>query len=182
MTYGIIKNRGFTIFEKKLPVTQGQLIAQLMDNTRDLVHFYSSKIEEEHWMTRPEMNGVQMNSTLWTMAHLAWAQNFLILKGCSARDLGRDWMELFAIRKEMPADEHVPAISEIRLALDDIHKAAVEVVSALSEEELAEPNNLDAKFKRGNTKLQIISHHLRHEGCHIGHLGWLAKTFGAKTV
>jgi hypothetical protein len=163
-------------------MTQGQLLAETMAGTRDLVYFYLNKIEPEYWNRSLEINGKKMNTVSWLAAHLAWAENMLILQGCADKNLGKPWFEHFAIRKEAPPVELYPSPDELRAAMKEVHEASMEVVAALSDEQLLEPNNHDMAFKRGNTKMHIIIHHIRHEGTHAGQLSLLCKGLDVATI
>ena len=163
-------------------MTPGKLLAETMDTTRDLVHFYLAKIDETHWHTVVQSEGKPLNTIAWNLCHLAWAQNHLVLKACSDKAMTYPWLDHFAIGAPAPSRDLYPPNDEIREALAAIHAASISTVEQLSEEALAQPNRLGIPFKRGNSKLHIINHHLRHEPMHIGHISTLCKLLGGKTI
>lgn len=163
-------------------MTQGQLLAETMASTRDLIYFYMNKIGPEDWTKPLELNGKVLNTLSWQIAHLCWGENMLILQGCSDKDRAKPWFDDFSIRKQAPPVELHPSQEELRATFKDVHEASLEVVAAMSDEQLQEVNNHEMAFKRGNSKMHIIIHHIRHEGTHAGQLAMLCKGFDLKTV
>jgi len=73
-------------------------------------------------------------------------------------------------------------IKEILDTWKDVHKAAIEHLNSMNDEELNETNDLDISFGGDKTKRMMIHHVIRHEAIHSGHLGMIAKMHGIKTV
>lgn len=163
-------------------MSRSKLLAEITDNTRDLAYFYLSKLDEKDWFIEPEANGKKINSVAWTLCHMTWAQNHLILKGCSDQAVSNSWLDMFAIGSTPPPFEKYPVLDEIKNEMKTIHQKSIEVLSNMDDDELMKPNNTSIKFKRGDAKLQIINHHIRHEAMHIGHLSILCKLLDAKTI
>lgn len=155
-------------------------LAETTDNTRDLLYFYLSKLDKSLWYESPTINGQQLNSVAWELCHMVWAQDYLILKGCGNKSSSVSWIDNFSIGK--PTCKDLPTIEEIKEALKSVHVESLETIKSLSDEELQKPNFINLEFKKGNSKIQIIHHHIRHEGGHIGHIGLLCKILGAKTI
>ncbi|OFY90849.1 MAG: hypothetical protein A3K10_16275 [Bacteroidetes bacterium RIFCSPLOWO2_12_FULL_31_6] len=157
-------------------------LAEITDNTRDLLYFYLTKIDKSLWNKTLEFNGKQFNSVAWTLCHLVWAQDNLILKACANRSSGILWLEKFEIGKPSVITTELPSVEEIKGALKNVHAQSLEVIKSLSNDDLQAPNHINLDFKKGNTKQQIIYHHIRHEGVHIGHIGLLCKLFDITTI
>lgn len=163
-------------------MTTSQTLAEITDNTRDLLYFYLSKIDKKLWYETPEIEGRQFNSVAWELCHMVWAQDFLILRACSNRSSEISWLEKFEIGKPAANTNELPPIEEIKAALKSVHAQSLEVIKLLSDDDLQMPNHVKLDFKKGDSKKQIIYHHIRHEGGHIGHIGLLCKMLGAKTI
>lgn len=159
---------------------QTNLLADIIESTRDLVTFYTRNVPRENWHRHFEMENKKFNSIAWQMAHLAWAQNFLILKTTGGPVIEKDWFEDFAMGK--PSATILPILEEIEETLHEVHTRSVNHVRQMKDEELSEPNAVGMKLKMGSTKKAVIMHHIRHEGTHIGQLAWLAKMHDVKTI
>lgn len=159
-----------------------ETLAEITDNTRDLLYFYLSKLDKSLWYETPEMNGHQFNSVAWELCHMVWAQDFLILRACSNNGSAISWLEKFEIGKPAADNSELPPIEEIKEALKNVHAQSLEVIKLLSDDDLQMPNHVKLDFKKGDSKKQIIYHHIRHEGGHIGHIGLLCKMLGVKTI
>ncbi|MBX2958941.1 MAG: DinB family protein [Flavobacteriales bacterium] len=163
-------------------MTASETLAQATDSTRDLLYFYLSKLDKSLWYITPEVNGEKLNSVAWELCHMVWGQDYLILQACANRSSNIAWLEKFGIGKPTVNTTELPTIEEIKEALKMVHTQSLEVIRGLSDSDLDSPNHINLDFKKGNSKRQIIYHHIRHEGGHIGHIGLLCKLFGAKTI
>lgn len=163
-------------------MTTAETLAQTTDSTRDLLYFYLSKLDKLLWYETPEVNGEKLNSVAWELCHMVWAQDYLILQACANRSSNIAWLEKFCIGKPTVKTTELPTIEEIKEALKMVHTQSLEVIRDLSDSDLESPNHINLDFRKGNSKRQIIYHHIRHEGGHIGHIGLLCKMFGAKTI
>ncbi|MGE0560285.1 MAG: DinB family protein [Flavobacteriales bacterium] len=163
-------------------MTTSETLAEATDNTRDLLYFYLSKLDKSLWYENPVINGQQLNSVAWELCHMVWAQDYLILRACSNNSSDIPWLDKFEIGKPAAKSSELPALEEIKEALKNVHTQSLEVIRSLSDNDLQMDNHVDLDFKKGKRKLQIIYHHIRHEGGHIGHIGLLCKILGAKTI
>lgn len=163
-------------------MSKSKLLAEITDNTRDLAYFYLNKLNEKDWFVEPEANGKKINSVAWTLCHMSWAQNHLILKACSDQAFPTAWLDLFGIGSTPPSLEKYPEIGDIKNEMLAIHNKSIEVLNDFDDEELLKPNNTSLKFKKGDSKLHVIHHHIRHEAMHIGHLSILCKLLDVKTI
>lgn len=163
-------------------MTTSQTLAEITDNTRDLLYFYLSKLDKSLWYETPAIDEKKFNSVAWELCHMVWAQDYLILRACSNKSSEIEWLEKFEIGKPAANTNELPPIEEIKAALKSVHAQALEIIKLLSDDDLQLPNHVNLDFKKGNSKKQIIYHHIRHEGGHIGHIGLLCKMLGAKTI
>lgn len=159
---------------------QTNLLADMIESTRDLVSFYTRNIPKENWHHHFEMQNKRFNSIAWQLAHLAWAQNLLILKATGGPIIEKDWFEDFAMGK--PSPTILPILEEIEETLNEVHMRSVKHVRQMNDEQLGEQNTAGLKLKIGSSNKAVIMHHVRHEGTHIGQLAWLAKMHDVKTI
>ena len=123
----------------------------------------------------------KFNPVIWEIGHLANSENFLGTYLTGGKGLKFDWAPLFGIGVTPPSKENYPAYTEIWSTFNEVHKNTINHISSLTDEQL------DALLL-GWSLLWLpdvrgaIQHCLRHEGTHIGHLGWLANMHAIKTV
>lgn len=163
--------------------TSGKVLAQTMDEARNLTRFYSRKLKGEDMDRVFEVNGFTTNSPYWILAHLCWAENMLLLQCMGHKGLDIPWLNDFKIgssKGEKPAN--APDLKEVLTALKDIHVAALEQLASMTDEELDEDNVLGVSFGENRSKRFIAMHAIRHEGTHLGQLSLIAKMYGKQTV
>jgi hypothetical protein len=163
--------------------TSGKVLAQTMDETRNLTRFYSGKLKGEDMDRVFEINGFTTNSPYWILAHLCWAENMLLLQCMGHKGLDIPWLNDFKIgssKGEKPAN--APTISEVLSSMKDIHAAALEQLSSMTDKNLNEDNVLGVAFGENRSKRFIAMHAIRHEGTHLGQLSLIAKMYGKQTV
>lgn len=159
---------------------QSSIYADIMDSTRELVYFYIKNVPREKWDMNFEVVDRKFNSIAWTLAHMAWAQNSLVLKATGGPALQKEWFSDFEIGK--PAATKLPPLEEIESTLKQVHELSLAHVRSLSDDDLATENSAGIKYRFGTTKKALLTHHIRHEGTHVGQLAWLAKMHGVKTI
>lgn len=161
----------------------GKVLAQTMDETRNLTRFYSGKLKGEDMNRVFEVNGFTTNSPHWILAHLCWAENMLLLQCMGHKGSGIPWLNDFKIgssKGAKPANQ--PELSEVLAAMKDIHAAALQQLSSMTDEELDQDNVLGVAFGENRSKRFIAMHAIRHEGTHLGQLSLIAKMYGKHTV
>ncbi|MBK6836171.1 MAG: DinB family protein [Bacteroidetes bacterium] len=161
---------------------ESEYLAGLVNNNRVLAYFYLESMNKSNWYQRFTVNGQEINSVAWNLAHMAWAQNYLILVATGNNSVNIKWFDLFKIGSPPAPLELYPNQQDIMTAFESIHQLALHQINQMKEEEFDEPNLINLKFKNGSSKRLAIHHHLRHEGSHIGHLALLAKMHGVKTI
>lgn len=153
-------------------------LAETLDIARELTirQFEKLKSMNLDLTQQLDINGKKLNSPLWIYAHLAWTENFLILKQCGNKAMDIKWLdELFAIQKPGEYQSHWPSLEEIEEASKTVHAASLDLIKSLSDDELVEENVGGLKIMGQSSKRFIIQHAIRHEGMHCGHLSWLVK-------
>jgi hypothetical protein len=162
--------------------TEATALANIVDMTRDLVTFYTKNINEADWHTDFEFEGKIFNSIAWQIAHLAWAQNHLVLVASGGTSITKPWYDKVKIGSPKISSRELPSVEEIKSTFHDVHDKSIEHLKTLSTVQLDETNKLNLKFRNGDSTRISIYHHIRHEGTHVGQLSWLAKMHGSKTI
>jgi hypothetical protein len=160
--------------------TQAQLLADTFDKARGLTKWYLSLLKDTDMKHSFELNGQKLNSPLWIAAHLAWAENMLILQATGGNAFKIDWLEKVTLGS--PHDTTLlPDAKEVLSTMKSIHEASMNHLATLSDASLDEPNLTGISFG-SNTKLSVIQHAIRHEATHAGHLSWICKLNGISTI
>ena len=60
---------------------QAKLMAEQIDNTRELTRFYLSKLKTVDVYKSFEIEGLKLNPIIWEVGHIAVSQNWLALIG-----------------------------------------------------------------------------------------------------
>ncbi len=142
---------------------------------RDLTKWYFSLLKGVDSRVKYEANGATLNSPLWLASHLAWSENFLMIKGTGGEGAAIDWLDHYKIASDgtIHSDTH-----DIKTALDAlklVHEKAAAHVQSLADEKLDEQNPFGFAFGGVSTNRILIQHAIRHEAMHTGHLSWLCK-------
>ena len=162
--------------------TEAMAIAELLNYTRGLTKWYISKVPQEKLNETLEINGHQMNSAYWLIAHLTWAE-YSISRSLGAPKLGVGWLDEFKISSpHTPHQDEWPVYADLHQAMDEVHESTVEFTQSLSYETLNEVHPNEQLHHIFKTKRQALFHINRHEGYHTGQIGLIAKAYGAKTV
>ncbi|MCB9186942.1 MAG: DinB family protein [Flavobacteriales bacterium] len=163
--------------------TSGKVLAETMDETRNLTRFYLSKLKGEDMHRQFDVNGFTTNSPFWIMAHLCWAENMLLLQCMGHKGVDIPWLKDYRIgstKDSKPANE--PSLEEVLAAMKEIHAVAMENLSKMSDDELDVDNALGVAFGENRSKRFMAMHAIRHEGTHLGQLSLIAKMYGKQTV
>ena len=162
--------------------TRALLLADTVDFSRGMTMFYFKSVKEVDPYLQPEINGKKMNSIYWIAAHLAWAQNFLLLEGTGGSPLGDQWLQDFKLGSDGVVSASAPDFKTILNTMKDIHHKSMEHLRSLSDDDLDRMNPLNIGFGKPPTIQVIIQHHLRHEATHAGQLGWIAKAYAKPAI
>jgi hypothetical protein len=155
--------------------TEAQIYTDTFEFVRGLSKFYFSRLGNIDVSERIKVAGKKFNSPYWIAAHLTWSEHFLLLIGLGAEPLNIPWLEKFKRGTVPPDDINLPKYEDVMRTMDEVHAKAMEKVKSLTQEQLDEPNNIDATFGGVNSKRAIIRHCIRHEPMHIGQLSWYLK-------
>ncbi len=162
--------------------TETQTLVETLELSRELTNFYLKKLEGQDVYKSFEIEGKQLNSILWLVAHMTVSENWLLLVCTGGEHVKIPWARQFGLGSEIPAKEDYPPVDEIMNTFYEVHKKAMAYVSTLTDEDLSQPTTNGITFGGEDSKRAIIKHAVRHECSHAGHLGWLCKLFGVETI
>ena len=162
--------------------TEWSVMARVMQKTRDITLMYFKLLRNTDLQRTFEINGIKLNSPFWIMAHLAVTENFLLNRSTGGPVIKIPWARQFGMGSEHSLPEACPPLDEVLETLATVHKSAMDHVASLSDDLLDQPNTSGFEFLGEKTYRSVMEHAIRHEGTHSGHLGWLCKLNGIKTI
>ncbi len=162
--------------------SESEVLVEMLEMSRQLTHFYLKKLEGQDIYKVFEVEGKQLNSILWLIAHITVSENWLLLVCTGGEKVNIPWARQFGLGSSVPAKKDYPTAEEIMSMFNKVHQTAMNYVSSLSEEDLAKPTTNGVTLGGEDSVRSIIKHAVRHEGTHAGHLGWLCKLFEVKTI
>lgn len=161
--------------------TETEVLAHMLDRTRQYTLFYFDKLKDKDLHRRFVCEGKELNSAFWIMAHLATSENGLILMATGGPFEKFSWAKHFTVGSTIITPSECPPFNEVMDMFQKVHERALAHVRSLPPEALEQPNRTGIP-SIGNTVRDVITHAIRHEGSHIGHLGWLCKLYGVRTM
>ena len=162
--------------------TAATTLAGALNSARQLTRFYLNQAKDLDVEQRFTVGEFTTNSIHWLIAHLGWAEDFLILKGVGNAGIEKPWFKHFELGSDYPAAADFPPYSEAIETFHEVHKSAMELLNDLPDSKLNEKNHIGVAFGAVDTKEAIINHCIRHESTHCGHLGWLLRMQGKKVI
>lgn len=162
--------------------SEGIILADVMDKTRQLSLFYFSQLKGKDLYKTFQSEEVELNSAFWIFAHLTVTENFLLLRSTGGELIKFSWAKQFGIGSTVPTREECPPLQEVLETSREVHERAINHLRTLSDEALKKPTTTGVTFGGEDSIRSIIMHAIRHEGAHAGHLGWLCKLHGVKTI
>lgn len=163
-------------------MTQQELLARQLDDTRDWTLKLIVDLEGDDWFFQPAPG---MAHALWLCGHLASAQSSLIHVRCLQRVpvLDGAFGKHFGIGVpvQSAAEHDYPPLEEVRGWMDKVHQATLDAVRGVTDELLAEPCfGPDGKTPHPHykDKAGAISHSGRHEAFHAGQIASIRRLLG----
>lgn len=162
--------------------TEAAVLAHVIDKTRFLTNMYLDLLKDQDLHKIFEMESKPLNSAFWLMAHLPVTQNFLLLRSTGGEAVKIPWARQFGLGSVPPAKEDCPPVDEVREMLKLVHEKSVAHIKSLDDAALDMDSTSGFEFAGEKSVRSMIIHAARHEGTHAGHLGWLCKFYGIKTI
>lgn len=162
---------------------ESHTLATLVDRTREYARFYLSPLKGVDMHRRFSVDGKELNTAYWLVAHMAVSENWLLLRGTGGPFEKFSWAKHFNIGSTPPPMELCPPYEEVWAMFKAVHEKARSWVAGLGDEQLNAPHQAAPLAIAGmHTVRDIIMHHCRHEALHTGQLAWLCKLHGIRTV
>ena len=161
--------------------TEAQVLAHVMDRTRQYTLSYFDRLKDQDLHKRFACEGKELNSAFWLIAHLTTTENGLLLMATGGPFSKFSWAKHFTVGSTGLPPAECPPFAEVFDMFNAVHAKAIAHVATLSAEALEGPTRPGMK-SFGPTVRDVITHAIRHEGSHCGHLGWLCKLHGISTV
>ncbi len=165
-------------------MTNSELLAIAVDDARKYSLFYLDKLLKAN----VDLNKIfvcddkTLNNVNFIIGHLAVTQNYLCLR-CTGGEIVRfDWARLFALGAPVPTADEIPSFDVLMKTLDEVHQKSLGHIRSLSDQDLEKENPGSFRLGSDLSNRSVILHVVRHESSHAGHLGWLCKLHGIKTI
>ena len=158
--------------------TEGQVLADVLEKVRELSNKFIAPFKDLDLNKPLSIDGTKFNTAYWIVAHLVWAEHFIIIKGVAGENMNIDWLDDFCFGSNPDEIKNRPAYEIILAKLDEVHAKSIDIIRNLNDEELDAENHIGAAFGASKSKRNLIMHAIRHEPMHIGQLSWILKTNG----
>lgn len=162
--------------------TETQTLVETLELSRDLTRYYLKNLENQDIHKTFEIEEKKLNSILWLVAHITVSENWLLLVCTGGEKISIPWARQFGLGSEIPKKEDCPSFEEIMTYFNNVHEKSITYINQLTNEDLSKPTTNGVDFGGEDSVRAIIKHAIRHECTHAGHLGWLCKLFGVKTI
>jgi hypothetical protein len=163
-------------------VTESHILAEIVDKTRFQTSAYIDKLRDTDLHKVFTAEGQPLNSAFWIIAHLAVTQNGLLLRCTGGDSMRIPWAKQFNIGSQVASAADSPPIAEVLDVLNEVHRRSLSHIRTLDTVQLDSPNPTGYEIMGETTIRGMIVHSIRHEGSHAGHLGWICKLNGIKTM
>jgi hypothetical protein len=163
-------------------MTEAQILSRQLDKARELSLWYLSFLKDCDPTKTFTCEDKIFNSYYWEVGHLTVTQSYLSIYLTYGNAPKIEWAKLFGLgSSNMVTNEH-PAYKEVWSMFKEVHTLAIDHVAQLTDEQLDEPTKAPFKLAGVTTVRDAIIHCIRHESLHTGHLSWLCKFHGVKTI
>ena len=160
-----------------------QTLSSIIDDTRKLTLSLLSQLEDSNGFYNDfKLDDKHLNSAFWIMAHLSVTQNFLLLRSTGGESVKIPYARQFGMGAVPSSREDCPPIEEVRGIFNLVHEKSVKHIQNLDPSQLNQINTTGFVFLGEDSTRSVIVHAIRHENMHSGHLSWLCKLNGLKTI
>ena len=160
-----------------------QTLSSIIDDTRKLTLSFLSQLEDSNGFYNDfKLDDKHLNSAFWIMAHLSVTQNFLLLRSTGGETIKIPYARQFGMGAVPPSREECPPLEEVRGIFNLVHEKSVKHIQNLEPSQLNQINTTGFVFLGEDSIRSVIVHAIRHENMHSGHLSWLCKLNGLKTI
>ncbi len=163
------------------PRSEAEILAHTMDRARQYSRYYLSLLKDQDPHRRFICEGKPLNTAFWLVAHLATSENGLLLRGTGGPFEKFSWAKHFTLGSAGLPKEQCPPYEEVWATFKAVHEKAMAHLPTLSAEQLDSPNITGLPLI-GDTVRDVITHAIRHEALHTGHISWLCRLYGVTTM
>lgn len=163
-------------------VSTGKVLSDMFATQRQMTRYYLSKLRDFDPHTKVEVDGTILNSTYWIVAHLIWAEDYLLLRCLGHEGTGIEWLDQFKVGSDSGLVTLNMDFKHLLNLQKDVHQTTLAHLASMSEKEFSEDNALDIQFGGEKSKRYIAMHGIRHEGVHAGQLSVIGKILGSKAI
>jgi hypothetical protein len=160
---------------------ESHVLSEVFSSTRGLTKYFISLLDKDKLEHRHKLDNIELNSAYWIIAHLVWAQYNLVLRSLNGPVLDIPWISHYRIGSEGMLHDDRPSFAELMAIFDQVNDLTQDHIRSLTGEQLDEVVKLESIGWEATAR-RTIHHAIRHEGTHIGHLTWLCKLDGIKTM
>ncbi len=157
------------------------ILAHVMDRARQYSRNYLSTLKDADPHREFICEGKKLNTQFFLVAHLAVSENGLLLRATDGPFEKFSWAKHFSVGSQGLPKEQCPPYEEVWATFKAVHEKTMAHLPTLSDEALAAPNITGLNLI-GTTVRDVITHAIRHESLHTGHISWLCKLHGIKTI
>jgi hypothetical protein len=163
-------------------MTEAQLLSRQLNKARELSLWYLSLLKDCDTKKTFAFNDKTFNSYYWEVGHMAVTESYLSIYLTYGKAPKIEWAKLFGLGSSVEISNEHPPFSEIWKIFKEVHQLAINHVALLTDAQLNEPTKVPFKLAGVETVRDAIIHCIRHESVHTGHLSWLCKFHGVKTI
>ncbi len=153
----------------------------MVHRTRQYTRFYAGFLKGQDMHRVFTAEGQPLNTAFWLIAHLATSQNGLLLRATSGPFEKFSWAKHFSVGSQGLPPDQCPPYEEVWGTFNAVHERVMQHLPTLTPEQLDAPN-ITGLQAIGTTVRDVITHAVRHEALHTGHLSWLCKLYGQRTI
>lgn len=158
-------------------------LSSIIDDTRKLTFSLLNQLETSNCLYQDfKLDDKHLNCAFWIMAHLSVTQNFLLLRSTGGETVKIPYARQFGMGATPPTRDECPPLEEVRGIFNLVHEKSVEHVRNLDPNQLNQKNTTGFVFLGEDSIRSTVIHAIRHENMHSGHLSWLCKLNGLKTI
>ena len=163
-------------------MTEAKILANVVDKSRQMTLYYFDKLQETDLHKSFKFEDKYLNSAFWILAHLSVTENWLLLRSTGGVYVKIPWARQFGQGGTNLNKQDAPPLQEVISVLAEVHEKALQHTSSLSDAQLGHDNTTGFNLFGMKSIRDVIVHAIRHESSHAGHLGWICKLQGIKTL
>lgn len=163
--------------------TEAAMLVEMYEKTRLLTRYYLSKLKDVDPFVQQGNGDVTFNSIYWLMAHLAWAENYLVVEMTGGKSVAPHWLNHYSLGADGSLHTGHGSFKELLDEVKAVHEKCMLYLGTLSDNDLSSENAGKFQFGDGDATCRFsVQHAIRHEALHTGHLTVIAKLNKVKTV